>query len=83
MRGRLFRTTARAFRLGAAAVPRCSITVHVEATGGSMEHDQTCTKLATLCEGDLQDVVEMREKRMASNEEAAPDERAGASHDDA
>jgi hypothetical protein len=55
MRGWLFRTTARAFRLGAAAVPRCSITVQVEATGDSMEHDQTCTKLATLCEGDLQD----------------------------
>jgi hypothetical protein len=44
-----------------------------------MEHDQTCTKLATLCEGDLQDVVEMREKRMARDEEAAPEERAGAS----
>jgi hypothetical protein len=54
MRGWLFRTTDRAFRLGAAAVPRCSITVQVEATGDSMEHDQTCTKLATLCEGDLQ-----------------------------
>jgi hypothetical protein len=35
--------------------------------------------LATPCEGDLQDVVEMRERRVARDEEVAPDERADAS----
>jgi hypothetical protein len=33
----LFRTIASAFRLGAAAAPRCSTAVQMEATGDSME----------------------------------------------
>jgi hypothetical protein len=38
--------------------------------------------LATPREGDVQDVMEMRERRVARDEEAAPDERADASQDD-
>jgi hypothetical protein len=38
MMGCLFKTTARAFRLGAGAAPRCSNAVQVEAPGDSMEH---------------------------------------------
>ena len=38
--------------------------------------------LATPREGDVQDVVEMLKRRVARDEEAAPDERADASQDD-
>jgi|RhiMethySRZTD1v2_1073278.scaffolds.fasta_scaffold2879211_1 hypothetical protein len=38
--GCLFRTTARAFRLGVAAVPRCSSAVQVEAPADSMAHER-------------------------------------------
>jgi hypothetical protein len=39
--------------------------------------------LATPPEGDLQDVVEMRERRVERDEEAAPDERTDTSQDNA
>jgi hypothetical protein len=41
--GCLFRTTARAFKYGAAAAPRCSNAVQVEGTGDSMEHEHHLT----------------------------------------
>jgi hypothetical protein len=43
MVGCLFRTMAPAFRLGAAAAPRCSTPVQVKATGDSMEHERHLT----------------------------------------
>jgi hypothetical protein len=43
MVGCLFRTMAPAFRLGAAAAPRCSTAVQVKATGDSMEHERHLT----------------------------------------
>jgi hypothetical protein len=43
MVGCLFSTMAPAFRLGAAAAPRCSTAVQVEATGDSIEHERHLT----------------------------------------
>jgi hypothetical protein len=41
--GCLFKTTARAFKYGTAAAPRCSNAVQVEGTGDSMEHEHHLT----------------------------------------
>jgi hypothetical protein len=41
--GGLFRTTARVFRLGAEAAPRCSDAVQLEAAEDSMEHEHDLT----------------------------------------